>query len=120
MKYHVLVAKDQEKMRVLTYHPKKLLKKTSALPEVDVNIGRCNLNMKLPTKIQLISNYLQRKNKSKLDNTNESKTKTNTKLDIINKTINVQDKDNIPKTFTLTKQNNNETKTIKNKEKYSE
>ena len=39
------------------------------------------------------------------------------KLHINNKTINVQAKDYIPKMFTLTKENNNETKTIKNKRK---
>ena len=61
-----------------------------------------------------------KKNKSKLDNTDESK--TNIKLHIHNNTINVQDKGNIPKKFTLSKQNNNEIKTTKNKnkEKYSE
>ena len=39
MKKYVLVAIDQEKIKVQTYHPKKI-KKASTLPEVDVNIGR--------------------------------------------------------------------------------
>ena len=49
------------------------------------------VGIKLPSK----------KNKSKLDDTNESKTNTN--LHINNKTINVQDKDNIPKFFFFNK-----------------
>ena len=50
--------------------------------------------MNLPTNIVGIK-LPSKKNKSKLDNTDRSK--TNTKLYINNKTINVQDKDNIPK-----------------------
>ena len=73
--------------------------------------------MKLPKNIVSIK-LPSKKNKTKLDATDESE--INTKLYINNKTINVQDKDNIPKQFTLTKQKNNEIKTIKNKEKYSE
>ena len=63
--------------------PKKI---ASTLPEVDVHIGRCNLIMKLPKSIVCIK-LRSKKNKSKLDDTNESK--TNTKLHINNKTINV-------------------------------
>ena len=40
--------------------------------------------------------------------------KSNTKLYISNKKTNVSDKDNIQKNFTLTKQNNNEFKKVKN------
>ena len=98
MKNCVLVPKDQEIIKVQNNHPKNILNITSILSKGDVNIGRFNLSMKLP-KIIVGIKLPSKKKKSKLDDTDESK--TNTKLHINNKIINVQDKDNIPKTFTL-------------------
>ena len=45
---------------------------TSTLPEVDVNIDRCNISMKLPKNIVGIK-LPSKKNKSKLDDTDEFK-----------------------------------------------
>ena len=59
--------------------------------------------MNLPTNIVGIK-LPSKKNKSKLDNTDESK--TNTKLYINNKTINVQDIDNVPKKQQQSNKNN--------------
>ena len=98
MKNCVLVPKDQEIIKVQNNHPKNIINITSILSKGNVNIGRFNLSMKLP-KIIVGIKLPSKKKKSKLDDTDESK--TNTKLHINNKIINVQDKDNIPKTFTL-------------------
>ena len=100
MKNRVLVPKDLEIIKVQNNHPKNIINITSTLSKVDVNIGRFNLSMKLP-KIIVGIKLPSKKKKSKLDDTDESK--TNTKLHINNKIINVQDKDNIPKMFFFNK-----------------